>query len=370
MANPEKRRPGYPLRNSPEAKEYTAYLRANHKAIEKEYGLPDGLLFALSSHESGLDPLAISGSYAKGAFQFTKTTGRSFGLVINDEIDERLDYKKAIHAAAKYMSANIKRYGNVGYALADYNGGPKAVAHLKAGNHPKTYDSGNGYSGELDGFLSGIAQHGVKNGFLSIDKEIKSNVYDKLKEKKESPQNSEEIQIPVVEKKKDSEKVTKAIEGVTSFVGDQRKDSSTEYLSPKNHPELFNQFKRRQVLKTYSDKPFHIKIGGNKFYNPEPKNQVIQSDTKNTDRKSFLELAPDLFQAYKSGGKIVQLSGDGKTVEAILQGKERIYSRGDTKRLMELAKKAKTNNDFFLLGKFLYDATKKQDSRPPEYVDA
>lgn len=367
MPDPEKRQPGKPLSNSPEAIEYTAYLRANHKAIEKQYGLPDGLLFALSSHESGLDPLAISGTGAVGAFQFIPITARSFGLTVNDEVDDRLDYKKSIHAAAKYLSVNMKKFGNIAHALADYNGGGKAVDHLKAGKHPDDFLSKNG-NYELGQFLSRIGQHGIKNGFQSIDDGIQEFGY---KNKTKGKAN-----LPKTENK--SDKLIESDNKISHFVKDQRANSSNNYLEKKDivsldekqavaviSPTLFsNQFQRRQVLSGYSQTEAPIKT-------VSVFNKPVSSDQNSSQsKKSFLEMAPDLFQVFKNGGKIVQLSGDGKTIEATLKGKERIYSRRDTNRLMQLAKKAKSLDDYFILGKFLYDATKKQDSRPTEYVDA
>jgi len=67
--------------------------------------------------------------------------------------------------------------------------------------------------------------------------------------------------------------------------------------------------------------------------------------------------------------EMVQLSGDTDKVEMLMQGKERIYSRDDTRRIIDLASKAKSVKDYLVLGKFVYDATKLQDSKAPQYTD-
>lgn len=72
----------------------------------------------------------------------------------------------------------------------------------------------------------------------------------------------------------------------------------------------------------------------------------------------------------KSKSKMVQVFGSGNKVQASLEGAERIYSRGDTKKIVSMAKSAKSDADLVSLGKFMVKATIKQDTRDPEYVDA
>lgn len=66
---------------------------------------------------------------------------------------------------------------------------------------------------------------------------------------------------------------------------------------------------------------------------------------------------------------MIQYSGGGKTVETTLQGKERIYSREDTMAMVQMATSAQSTKQLMELGKFIYDATKKQDSNPIQYTD-
>lgn len=70
----------------------------------------------------------------------------------------------------------------------------------------------------------------------------------------------------------------------------------------------------------------------------------------------------------KSKNKMIQVSGqDGPAVKS-LHGGERIYSRADTKQIVSMAKSAKSPKDFEALGKFVINATRKQDLVEKEYV--
>lgn len=65
------------------------------------------------------------------------------------------------------------------------------------------------------------------------------------------------------------------------------------------------------------------------------------------------------------------LAPDGST-QMELQGGERIVSRRETKVLISKAfraRESKNEKDFKALGKYIFKVFKKQDGRPPEYVD-
>lgn len=97
------------------------------KHILLDNGLhPD--FFYLSLQESLLDKLAVSNSGAKGLWQFMKSTGRRFGLIINWYIDERLDPVKSTQAAVRYLKYLRERYNN-NYPLmaAAYNNGERKL---------------------------------------------------------------------------------------------------------------------------------------------------------------------------------------------------------------------------------------------------
>jgi membrane-bound lytic murein transglycosylase D len=74
--------------------------------------------------ESGLVSDAVSTSNAVGFWQFKKEAALEMGLLINDEIDERMHIIHATRGAAKYLIYNNKNFfNNWLYALLAYNQG-------------------------------------------------------------------------------------------------------------------------------------------------------------------------------------------------------------------------------------------------------
>ena len=119
------------------------YMAKNRKSLEKlkgwgrpyfdmidavltYYGLPRELKY-LAVIESYLKTYAVSWAGAVGPWQFMPETGRRMGLKVNAYIDERTDYYKSTHAAAKYLTELYNRYGNWLLVIAAYNGGPGNV---------------------------------------------------------------------------------------------------------------------------------------------------------------------------------------------------------------------------------------------------
>ncbi len=89
--------------------------------ILAENGMPDDLKY-LAVAESGLEN-ATSPAGAKGYWQFMKGTGRSYGLVINSEVDERMHLEKSTRAACKYLTKLKNQFGSWTLAAAAYNMG-------------------------------------------------------------------------------------------------------------------------------------------------------------------------------------------------------------------------------------------------------
>ncbi len=98
------------------------YLPYIHRVFFK-YRLPPDLAL-LPILESCFDTKADSGR-ARGMWQFTKATAQDYGLRVGWLSDDRLNWRKSTHSAAKYLSVLGKRFNyNWELALAGYNGGP------------------------------------------------------------------------------------------------------------------------------------------------------------------------------------------------------------------------------------------------------
>ncbi|MEF2175389.1 MAG: lytic transglycosylase domain-containing protein [Candidatus Absconditabacteria bacterium] len=98
--------------------------------IEKklaEANLPDDLKY-ISVAESYLKNDAVSSASAKGLWQFMPGTAIQYGLVVNDYVDERMNYEKATDSAIKYLSfINNKFNGDWKLAMAGYNMGENGL---------------------------------------------------------------------------------------------------------------------------------------------------------------------------------------------------------------------------------------------------
>jgi membrane-bound lytic murein transglycosylase D len=90
--------------------------------ILRQDTIPDDFKY-LALAESGFDPRIVSPSGAAGIWQFMKTTGKEYGLEVNEEVDERFNIEKATHAACKYLKDSYRKYGNWTIVAASYNTG-------------------------------------------------------------------------------------------------------------------------------------------------------------------------------------------------------------------------------------------------------
>lgn len=104
-------------------------LRANEVPVDFKY---------LAVAESGLDNV-ISPANAVGFWQFLSGTARDFGLVVNDEIDQRYDPVLATVAATKYLKKAYERFGNWTTVAASYNLGMNATQKILTKQKPESY---------------------------------------------------------------------------------------------------------------------------------------------------------------------------------------------------------------------------------------
>ena len=94
--------------------------------IFAQYGLPRELKY-LAVIESNLSTGATSWVGAGGPWQFMPYTARDYGLVVNGSFDERRDYYKSTHAAARYLLTLYRQMHDWLLVIAAYNGGPGRV---------------------------------------------------------------------------------------------------------------------------------------------------------------------------------------------------------------------------------------------------
>lgn len=92
------------------------------ETVFRQYGLPPELKY-LAVIESGLQTSATSWVGAAGPWQFMPATARQYGLVVTQNQDDRRDYMKSTHAAAKLLLDLYGTYKNWLLVLAAYNGG-------------------------------------------------------------------------------------------------------------------------------------------------------------------------------------------------------------------------------------------------------
>lgn len=95
------------------------------KSLLAKYGLHEDFYYICIA-ESALQPV-VSPAGAAGYWQFLKGTARQYGLIVNNEVDERYNWEKSAEAAAVYFKKAYDEFGTWTLAAASYNIGIKNV---------------------------------------------------------------------------------------------------------------------------------------------------------------------------------------------------------------------------------------------------
>jgi membrane-bound lytic murein transglycosylase D len=93
--------------------------------ILKQHGIPEDFKY-IALIESQLTN-AVSPQEATGFWQLVEPTAKGYGLVINEEVDERYDVVRSTHAACKYFKEAYKIFNNWTLVAASYNRGMNGI---------------------------------------------------------------------------------------------------------------------------------------------------------------------------------------------------------------------------------------------------
>jgi hypothetical protein len=91
------------------------------EGVFAQYGVPSDFKY-LAVAESDLRN-AVSPAGARGIWQIMAATGKQYGLIINEEVDERYNLEKATAVACRYLTEAKGRLGSWTLAAASYNMG-------------------------------------------------------------------------------------------------------------------------------------------------------------------------------------------------------------------------------------------------------
>jgi hypothetical protein len=133
-------------------------------SLEKQFGLPTGLLDSMWQQESGRGKNMTSPKGARGHFQFMPATAKEYGL------DDPDDLAKSALAAAKKMADLLKQFGGLDKALAAYNWGDGRVARNGLNGAPlETLNYIKGIKSRLPGTGGNVTTNDVKIDRITVN---------------------------------------------------------------------------------------------------------------------------------------------------------------------------------------------------------
>lgn len=120
------------------------FIKRAHKyfplieTILQQEGVPDDFKY-LALAESGLQYTVVSPSGAAGMWQFLDGTAKQYGLIVNDETDERYHLEYSTVAACAYFKEAYKEFNNWSLVAASYNMGKDGIRKQLAQQQATTY---------------------------------------------------------------------------------------------------------------------------------------------------------------------------------------------------------------------------------------
>ena len=118
------------------------------------HGLDPKLLHALVVVESAYRPDALSSAGAAGLTQLMPSTAAELG------VRDRYDIEQNLSGGARYLSEQLRRFGDVRLALAAYNAGPSRVS--AQGRIPQIAETQNYVAAVVDCYLALSAGRAVR----------------------------------------------------------------------------------------------------------------------------------------------------------------------------------------------------------------
>jgi membrane-bound lytic murein transglycosylase D len=94
--------------------------------VLKDHSMPDDLKY-IAIAESSLKPHARSDKGATGYWQFIENTAIKYGLIVNNDIDERRNFYASTEAALNYLQDLYALFGSWTLAAAAYNMGEEGL---------------------------------------------------------------------------------------------------------------------------------------------------------------------------------------------------------------------------------------------------
>lgn len=89
--------------------------------------------------ESALRNDVVSWAGAAGIWQFMPETAREYGLIVNDDIDERYNFEKSTRAALKYIKYLHETFSNWTLVAAAYNRGQNGIKNAMSDQNVDNY---------------------------------------------------------------------------------------------------------------------------------------------------------------------------------------------------------------------------------------